>query len=131
MVGLGTTAGADMCSCTIGMGADNDDSPHIEIDANFFAVGGTEAAVGDFCPGRLAISKFGCRISIVIVFTDSMVQFTAEDAADWAMLSAALRKRPMVVARSFSTMGWWAKRAVPMRRDILWRCQEQGLFLYE
>ena len=92
IVGLGTTEGAEMCSCAIRMGADSRGATDVVIDTDFFSVRSTEATVGDLRPRWLAIREFGCRVPVGVMFADRVVEFTAEDAADRVTLSAAVRK---------------------------------------
>lgn len=49
-MGLGTAVRAEVCSSTIGMIADGVGSANVVVDTEFFAIGGTEAVVGDFLP---------------------------------------------------------------------------------
>ena len=77
MVGPGAAEGADMCPCAVGMSTDDGDAADVKVDADSFAIWGTEGAIDDFSPGGFAIKEFCSRVSIVVVFTDGMVLFTA------------------------------------------------------
>ena len=74
------------------MGPSNRDSADVEVDANFFAVWGAESAIGDLRPSWFTVREFRCSVSIVIMFADCMVQFTAEDAAKLVTRFAAVWK---------------------------------------
>lgn len=47
-----------MGSSTVGMGTDDSGSVDIVVDADLFAVWGTEAFVGYLCPSWLTVGKF-------------------------------------------------------------------------
>jgi hypothetical protein len=56
------------------------------------------------------------------VLVDGVAQVTAEDAADWVKLSAALRKRLILIARVLTTSGRLAKEPILARWAVLGRC---------
>src|SRR5271156_3100669 len=89
MVTFGTAKGADMCSRSFRVRADGTTSIDVVVDADFFAVRGTEFTVCDFRPGRFSIGKFCRFILVMIVLSDWMAFFTTKDAADRVRLSAA------------------------------------------
>lgn len=103
MVGLGTAERAEMCSCSLGMRTDGVGASNAVVDADFFPVWSTNGGIDDLRPGRLAVREFCRCVPIVVMLVDGMTQLTTEDAANWVMVSAALRKWLAVVARGLST----------------------------
>ena len=113
VVGLGAAEGTEVSSSSVGMGADSRGSADVVIDTDLLPVWSREAvtAVGYFRPGWLAISEFCCcSASITVVFADSVLRFTAKDAADRVTLSAALRKWQVVISGTLPTTRRWAKK---------------------
>ena len=87
------------------MGADGVLSPDVVVNAEFFPIRTADGVVvSGLRPCWLAVSEFRCGDTIAIMLADGVVQFTAEDAADWVTWSAAMEKG-LVVRRHLATMG--------------------------
>src|SRR5271168_1807876 len=87
IVSLGTTKGADMCSRSFRVRTDGATTNDVVVDTDLFTVRGTESTVCDFCPGSFPVGEFGRFVLVIVVLSDRMAFFTAEDAADRVRLS--------------------------------------------
>lgn len=92
VVGFRTTEGANMCFTAVGMGASGVGSTEVKGDADLFPIRVADGAIGSLSPGRFSVSEFRWCAAVAVMFTEGVVQLTAEDAASWVMRLAAMRK---------------------------------------